>query len=66
MLTKGQFVHTPRFCTVRIAEVFSSVAEAAKAGFKEPTHYAWEHNDGYDILGKSLDIYHMTFAAVKL
>ena len=65
-MKKGQYVKTPRFLTVRIEEVFDNMADAHKAGFTEPTHYTWKNNDGYDVLGKSLDMYHMEFAAVKL
>ena len=55
-------VYTPRFCTVTIEKVFDSKREAATEGYTEPTHY---HKDGYTILGKSLDMYHMVFAGVK-
>lgn len=55
-------IYTPRFCTVIIEEVFESKEEARKAGYVEPTYY---HKDGYTILGKSLDMYHMLFAGVK-
>ena len=56
----GDFVYTPRFCTVRISAVFATEAEARAAGFCEPTYYKGNHI----ILGKSLDVYHMEFAAV--
>ena len=56
----GDSVYTPRFCTVRISEIFASEAAARAAGFCEPTHYKGD----YVILGKSLDMYHMEFAAV--
>lgn len=55
------FVYTPRFCTVRISAVFATEAEARAAGFCEPTYYKGNHI----ILGKSLDVYHMEFAAVS-
>lgn len=61
-MKKGDTVFTPRFCTVRIAEVFDSLEEAAKEGFKEPTHY---DNSEYDILGNSIGTNKMIFAAVK-
>ena len=56
----GDFVYTPRFCTVRISAAFATEAEARAAGFCEPTYYKGNHI----ILGKSLDVYHMEFAAV--
>lgn len=56
----GDAVYTPRFCTVRINAVFATEAEARAAGFCEPTYYKGDHI----ILGKSLDMYHMEFAAV--
>ena len=61
-MKKGDAVYTPRFCTVRIEDVFETRAEAGAAGYKEPTYY---EKDGYTVLGKSLDVYHMTFAACK-
>lgn len=56
----GFRAYTPRFCTVTVDEVFSSKDEARAAGYTEPTYYA---KDGYEIYGKSLDMYHMVFAA---
>ena len=56
----GDSVYTPRFCTVQIAAIFGSEAEARRSGYCEPTYYEGE----YIILGKSLDLYHMEFAAV--
>lgn len=61
-MKKGDWVNTPRFLNVEIDEVFESQEGAFKAGYKEPTYY---QSDEYDVLGKSLDIYHMVFAAVK-
>ncbi|MEY8419244.1 hypothetical protein AALA83_08175 [Oscillospiraceae bacterium 44-5] len=57
----GDSVYTPRFCTVRIAAVFENEAEARAAGFCEPTYYKGD----YIILGKSLNMYRMEFAAVS-
>ena len=57
----GDKVYTPRFCTVRIAKVYDSRREAVRDGYTEPTYYKGD----YDVLGKSLDMYHMEFAAVK-
>ena len=56
----GVLIYTPRFCTVQIAAIFTSEAEARKSGYCEPTYYKGE----YIILGKVLDMYHMEFAAV--
>ena len=47
-MKKGDYVSTPRFCTVRIKEVFNSPREALKAGYTEPTHY---HDWGYTVFG---------------
>lgn len=60
----GDHVKTPRFLTVKIEKVFETEEEARKEGFTEPTHY--NRKDGYDIVGKSLDVYHMLFAAYKV
>ena len=57
----GDSVYTPRFCTVRIAAVLENEAEARAAGFCEPTYYKGD----YIILGKSLNMYRMEFAAVS-
>ena len=61
-MKKGARVETPRFCTVKIEEVFETQTEAMAAGFTEPTFY---ENPEYGILGKSLDLYHMEFAAFR-
>ncbi len=61
-MKKGDLVNTPRFLKVEIEDVFESASQAYEAGYKEPTHYRSEE---YDVLGKSLDGYHMVFAAVK-
>ena len=62
----GDYVKTPRFLTVKIETVFNSYKEAEAAGYKETTHYTLKHDDGYDVVGKQLDMYHMEFAGVKL
>ena len=66
MIEKGQRIATPRFGWGRIEEVFASTADARAQGFTESSHYNWQHSDGWDIVGKSRDLYLMTFAAVKL
>lgn len=58
-MKKGDWIETPRFCGVRIKEMFDSREEAAAAGYKEPTHY---EDPEYGVAGKSLDMYHMEFA----
>lgn len=63
MMKVGDWIQTPRFCRVRIKEVFNSEAEAMEAGYEEPTYY--DKGEGWTIFGKSLDEYHMVFAAVR-
>lgn len=58
----GDYVYTPRFCTVRIFKIFESEEEAIKAGFTEPTYYK---NSEFGIRGKSQNINCMLFAAYK-
>ena len=58
----GDDIYTPRFCSVTIDEVFENCTDAKSAGYTEPTHYK---DSVYGILGKSLDMYHMKFAAYK-
>lgn len=65
----GMYIHTPRFLTVKIENLYTSEAAAIAAGYQEPTHYEWQDSqyivDGvHNVLGKSLDLYHMEFAAV--
>ena len=56
----GDYVYTPRFCTVQISQVFESEKEARSRGYREPTYYEGNHV----ILGKVLDLNHMEFAAI--
>ena len=58
----GDQIRTPRFCTVKIEKIFESKEEAFKNGFSEPTYYK---DCQWDVLGKSIDMYHMEFAAVR-
>lgn len=60
----GDQVYTPRFCTVTIKEVFESVEDAWKAGYVEYTDYRGD--PGWGVRGKSLDMYHMEFAAFRV
>lgn len=62
VLRVKDWVYTPRFCTVQIKEVFDSESELRDAGYTEPTYY---RDATYTVLGKSLDMYHMEFAAGK-
>jgi len=61
-MKKGDYVYTPRFCTVKIQKVFRSRSLMSKQGFHEPTHY---QNSNYEIYGKSTGINLMIFAAIK-
>lgn len=58
----NDYIMTPRFCTVKINEIFETKRDAIEAGFEEPTFY---NNSEYGILGKSIDIHHMIFAGYK-
>lgn len=60
-MNKGNYIYTPRFCNVRIEEVFKNRDEARENGYTEPTHYKGD----YDVLGKSIGVNRMVFAAVK-
>ena len=60
LLKPGDVVRTPRFLNVQIEEIFDSADIARAAGYTEPTHFV---DETYEILGKSLDMYHMVFAA---
>ena len=56
----GESIYTPHFCTVQVTAIFADEAEAHRCGYTEPTYYKGE----YIILGRSLGLYHMDFAAV--
>ena len=58
----GDQIRTPRFCTVEIEKVFESKEEAFKNGFSDPTN---DEDCEWDVLGTSIDMYHMKFAAGK-
>ena len=63
----GNNVYTPRFCNVKIKELFSNASDARDAGYTEPTHY---HKDGWTVYGKTVENpmpgwCKMEFAAVK-
>ena len=60
LLKPGDVVRTPRFLNVQIKEIFDSADMARAAGYTEPTHFV---DETYEILGRSLDMYHMVFAA---
>lgn len=61
-MKKGDWVTTPRFLSVRINEVFDSKSLAYENGYREPTHY---RDENWGILGKSIDINRMVFAAYR-
>ena len=58
----GEWIDTPRFCKVRIEEVFEDNGKAWKQGYTEPTHYK---NENWHIRGKSIGTNRMIFAAVR-
>ncbi len=58
----GDWIDTPRFCKVRIDAIFADAAEAAQAGYTEPTHF---RDSEWIIKGKSIDRYTMRFAAIS-
>lgn len=58
----NDYVHTPRFLTVRIDRVFRSYEDMVKAGFTEPTHFRGD----FKVNGKSIDMYTMVFACSPL
>jgi hypothetical protein len=60
-MKQGDYVFTPRFCTVKIEKVFNTENEAREAGYREPTHY---DSGDYDIMGKHIGENRMTFAAI--
>ena len=60
-MNKGDYIYTPRFCNVRIEEVFENRDEVRENGYTEQTHYRGD----YDVLGKSIGVNRMVFAAVK-
>lgn len=62
VLHANDWVYTPRFCTVQIKEVFETEAELRKAGYKDPTYF---ESLNYVVYGKSLDMFHMEFAAAR-
>lgn len=62
-MKKGDSIRTPRFLTVTIKEVYENREDATRDGFTEPTHYTKDSQ--YDILGKSIGMNRMVFAAVR-
>ena len=58
----GDYVRTPRFCTVRIKEIYTDKEAARQAGYTDPTYY--RDASGVEVLGKSVDLNCMVFAAV--
>ena len=41
MLKVNDYIMTPRFCTVRINEIFQTAKEAHENGYAEPTYYSY-------------------------
>lgn len=58
----GTTIYTPRFCNVIISAIFEHPEDAVKSGYIEPTH---TNIPDWEIRGRSLDMYHMEFAAIK-
>ena len=66
-MKKGNYVTTPRFGNVKIAEIFENRQDACSAGYTEPTHY---YRENWTVLGKTISCpspgwCEMHFAAVK-
>lgn len=61
-IKKGMIIRTPRFLNVEIQKVFNTPEEMYCAGYTEPTHF---FDDEYEIAGRSIDMYHMEFAAAR-
>ena len=61
-MKKGDRVRTPRILWVTIQEVYENEADARESGYTEPTHY---QSGVFGILGKSIGINQMVFAAFK-
>jgi hypothetical protein len=62
-MKKGDYIKTPRFLTVKIADVFENLEIAKEQGYKEPTHF---EDENYEILGKHTGTNTMIFAAIKI
>lgn len=60
-MKKGDYIMTPRFCTVIIEDILS-VKEAKEKGYTVPTHYK---SSEYDICGKHIGTNRMEFVAIK-
>lgn len=62
-IKKDAYIYTPRFCTVRVSEVYESEIELITAGYSEPTYY----DDGrWTIRGRSIGLNRMIFAASRI
>ena len=62
MIKTGDYIETPRFLKVRIAEVYTDNDKALNDGYVEPTHY---RDEEYVIRGKHTGKNMMIFAAIK-
>lgn len=58
----GDWIDTPRFCKVKIKDIFDDIDKCYQAGYIEPTYYK---GYDYEILGKIIGLNRMTFAAVQ-
>jgi len=63
-INPGDTIHTPRFLTVTIKEVFKTEKELREAGYTEPTHFD-EADCPYRISGKTIGSNRMEFAAAR-
>lgn len=61
-MKKGDYVMTPRFCAVKIEDVYENEDVCRMNGFNESTHY---RDYAYGVLGKSIGVNRMVFAAYK-
>lgn len=61
-MKQGDYVYTPRFCSVKIGVIFDNAKDAQAEGYTEPTHY---DNPEYDIHGKHIGTNRMVFAAIR-
>ena len=60
ILQKGDHLYSPRFCDIAMEEIYDTTEELSQAGYNECTYIK---SDSWDVRGKSLDQYHMLFAA---
>ncbi len=61
-LHAGDYVNTPRFCSVQIERVYRDEVEMRRDGYTEPTDY---RDREYVVCGKSTGLNRMVFAAAR-